>query len=165
MVRDRDKVFDKSETIEIKEEHVACSYDTWDIEQEDLGNLCLDDEMFDVNELLVMIYSTPLDASAPGQDVCYVSPKQEQYAYYPSYQLQNATYDQFSNPSYQLENADDQFSNPSYQLDNADGNTVEGLQQMEQQVPIEIYYDLDFLRPGGQEDFNFCLDDLGVLDF
>jgi len=106
----------------------------------------LDDEMFDVNELLVMIYSTPLDASAPGQDVCYVSPKQEQYAYYPSYQLQNATYDndQFSNPSYQCENADDQLSNPSYQLDNADGNMLEGLKQMEQQAPIEIDYNFDF---------------------
>ncbi|XP_049366406.1 dehydration-responsive element-binding protein 2A-like isoform X1 [Solanum verrucosum] len=160
------EVLDKSETFEIKEEPVACSYDSWDIGQEDLGNLCLDDEMFDVNELLGMMDSTPLDALAPSQDVGFVPPKQEQYAYDPSYRLQNAAYDnnQLSNPSYQLENADDQFSNP-YQLDNADVNTLEGLQQMEQQPPIEIDYDFDFLRPGRQEDFNFCLDDLGVLDF
>ncbi|KAG5610862.1 hypothetical protein H5410_022143 [Solanum commersonii] len=93
-----------------------------------------------------MIDSTPLYASAPSQDVGSVPPKQEQYAYDPSYQFQNATYDndQFSNPSYKCENADDQFSNPSYQLDNADGNTLEGLQQMEQQAPIEIDYDFDF---------------------
>ncbi|KAH0679340.1 hypothetical protein KY284_020425 [Solanum tuberosum] len=81
------ELFDKSETFEIKEEHVACSYDTGDIRQEDLGNLCLDDEMFDVKELLEMIDSTPLYASAPSQDVGSVPPKQEQYAYDPSYQF------------------------------------------------------------------------------
>ncbi|XP_055811071.1 dehydration-responsive element-binding protein 2A-like [Solanum dulcamara] len=161
------ELLDKRETFEIKEEHPAFSYDSWNIGQDDLVNLCLDDEMFDVNELLGMIDSTPRDASAPNQDVGSVPPKQEQYAYDPSYRLQNATYEnnQLSNPSYQLENADDQFSNPSYQLDNADGNMLEGLQQMEQQAPIMVDYNFDFLKPGRQEDFNFCLDDLCVLDF
>ncbi|KAG5590291.1 hypothetical protein H5410_040805 [Solanum commersonii] len=59
----------------------------------------------------------------------------------------------------------DQLSNPSYQLDNEDDNTLEGLQQMEQQEPIKIDYNFDFLRSSWQEEFNFCLDDLGVLDF
>lgn len=161
------QVLDKSETFEIKDEPAACSYDSWDIGQEDLGNFCLDDEMFDVNELLGMMDSTPVDASAPSQDVGFVPPKQEQYAYDPSYQLHSAAYDanQLSNPAYQLDNTDDQFSNPLHQLDNAGVDTLEGLQQMEQQSPIEVDYDFDFLRPGRQEDFHFCLDELGVLDF
>ncbi|KAJ8540479.1 hypothetical protein K7X08_030398 [Anisodus acutangulus] len=159
-------VLDKGDVIEIKEESVSFDYDAHKSEEDDLINFGWDDETFVVDELLSMLDSTPLAASAPNQDVGPVPPKQEQYAYDPSYQMQAAYYNnQFSNPSYQLENADSQFANPLYQLENANGKTLEGLQKMEQQAPIAGDYDFDFLRPGRQEDFNFCLDDLGLLDF
>ncbi|KAK4353168.1 hypothetical protein RND71_028686 [Anisodus tanguticus] len=163
-VKDEAKgVLDKREILEIKEEPVTFNYDSLKSGQDNLENFSWDVEMFDVDELLSMLDSTPLAASAPNQDVCPVPPKQEQYAYDPSYRLQGAAYDnnQLSNPSYQLENAYNKFSSPSYQLENADGRTSEGLQQAHNAVD----YDFDFLKPGRQENFNFCLDDVDLLDF
>ncbi|KAJ8542062.1 hypothetical protein K7X08_016928 [Anisodus acutangulus] len=160
-------VLDKREILEIKEEPVTFDYDSLNSGQDNLENFSWNVEMFDVDELLSMLDSTPLAASAPNQDVCPVPPKQEQYAYDPSYRLQGAAYDnnQLSNPSYQLENAYNKFSSPSYQLENADGRTSEGLQQLEQQAHNAVDYDFDFLKPGRQENFNFCLDDVDLLDF
>ncbi|MCD9646775.1 Dehydration-responsive element-binding protein [Datura stramonium] len=164
-------LLDKREIFEIKEEPVASGYELRNSGEDNLGNLCWDDEMFDVDELLSMIDSTPLDALAPNQDVGSVPPTQEQCAYDASYQLQSAANDnnQFSNPSNQLENADNQCSNSSYQLENAGDKTLETdgitLEQMEQEEPITGDCDFDFLRPDQLEDFNFCLDDSGLLDF
>nr|QDA11328.1 DREB1 [Lycium ruthenicum] len=157
---------DTREAREIKEEPVTFDYDVQKSGQDNLENFGWDDEMFDVDVLLSMLGSTPLDASAPNQDGSF-PPKQEQYAYDPSYKMQSAAYDnnQFPYQSYQLEDADNQFSNPSYQFENADGKTFEGLQQMDQQASNAVDYDFDFLKPGRQEDFNFCLDELGLLDF
>ncbi|CAN4087469.1 unnamed protein product [Withania somnifera] len=142
-VKDETKrVSDNKETFEIKEEHNTFDYDPMGSGLDGLGNFSWDDEMFDVDELLGMMDSAPLDASAPNQDVGSVLRKQQHCDY------------------------DDQFSNPLYPVVNAAGNTLDGLQQMEQQqVMVPSDHDFDFLRPGRQEDFNFCLDDLGLLDF
>lgn len=162
-VKDETKgVLDRREIFEIKEEPVAFDYDQVESGQDGLDNFSWDDEMLDVDELLGMIHSAPLDASAPNQDVGSAPPKHEHYAYDPSYRFQT---NQLSNPCHQSENADDQFSNPSYPLVNTVGNMLDGLQQMEQQAPITSECDFDFLKPGRLEDFNFCLDDLGLLDF
>ncbi|XP_009788693.1 dehydration-responsive element-binding protein 2A-like [Nicotiana tabacum] len=147
-------VLDNSGIVEIKEEPIAFDYDSMKSGQDNnLDNFCFDDEMFDVDELLGVLDSTPLDALAPNQVSGSVPLDQDQYAYDPSYRLQSAAYD------------NNQFSNPSCQLQNTDGKTFEDLQQMQQQAPIVDEYNFDFLKPGRQEDFNFSLDDLGFLDF
>ncbi|CAN4095047.1 unnamed protein product [Withania somnifera] len=160
-VKDETKgVLDKRETFEIKEEPVGFDYDAVESGRDVVDNFSWDDEMFDVDELLGMIDSAPLDVSAPNQDVGFVPPRREHYPYDPSHRLQTR---QLSNPSYQLENAD-QLSNPSYLMGSAVGHMFDGLQQTEPQAPIPSDYDFDFLKPGRQEDFNFCMDDLGLLD-
>ncbi|KAM3344888.1 dehydration-responsive element-binding protein 2A [Capsicum galapagoense] len=145
----------------VKEEPIAFEYDPVLSGQGSLDSFSWNDDMFDVDELLSMIDSAPLDASAPNQDVG-VPPQHKHCAYDPAYQFQT---NQLSDPSCQLKNADYQFSNPSYQMENAVGNTLEGLQQVKQQAPLTDDFDFDFLKPGREEDFNFCLDDLGLLDF
>ncbi|OIT03028.1 PREDICTED: dehydration-responsive element-binding protein 2A-like [Nicotiana attenuata] len=142
------------EIVETKEEPVAFDYDSVKSGQDNnLDNLCFDDEMFDVDELLGVLDSTPLDASAPNQVSGSVPVNQDQYVYDPSYRLQSAAYD------------NNQFSNLSYQLQNTDGKTLDDSQQMQQQAPIVDDYNFDFLKPGRPEDFNFSLDDLSFFDF
>ncbi|KAG5533557.1 hypothetical protein RHGRI_027669 [Rhododendron griersonianum] len=51
----------------------------------------------------------------------------------------------------------------SYQLQNPDAKLLGSLQHMEQ-APPGVDYGLDFLRPEGEEFFNFALEDLGYLD-
>ncbi|XP_009594350.1 dehydration-responsive element-binding protein 2A-like [Nicotiana tomentosiformis] len=148
-VKDEAKgVLDERGIVEIKEEPVAFDYGTMTSGQDNVDNFCWDDEMFDVDELLGVLDSTPLDTSAPNQ--VSGSVPVNQYAHDSSYRLQSAAYDnnQFSNPSSQLQNTDDK-----------------DLQQMQQLAPIVDDYNFDFLKPGRQEDFNFSLDDLSFLDF
>ncbi|XP_009764492.1 dehydration-responsive element-binding protein 2C-like [Nicotiana tabacum] len=99
------------------------------------------DEMFDVEELLGMLDSAPAGAPAFMQDFGSIAGPKEQYAY-----------------------NNNQLSNSSFQQQNVDHKLLEGMQQMEQQAPIAVDYGFDFLKPGREEDLNFSLDDLALMD-
>ncbi|XP_009612863.1 dehydration-responsive element-binding protein 2C [Nicotiana tabacum] len=100
------------------------------------------DELFDVEELLGMLDSIPAGAPAFMQDFGSIAGQKEQYDAYNNNQL----------------------SNSSFQHQNADLKLLGGTQQMEQQAPIAVDYGFDFLKPGREEDLNFSLDDLALMD-
>ncbi|KAA8534020.1 hypothetical protein F0562_031537 [Nyssa sinensis] len=97
------------------------------------------DEMFDVEELLGFLDSFPTMQNL-GSDVVQFSPSN------------------YSN----LQN--EKPSDLSYQLQNPDAKLMGSLHHMEQ-APSGVDYSFDFLKPGGQEDFNFGVNDLEFFDW
>ncbi|OIT19664.1 PREDICTED: dehydration-responsive element-binding protein 2C-like [Nicotiana attenuata] len=131
----------KMGVVEFKESIESIDQDMLKSGRDYLDNLNWD-EMFDVEELLGMLDSAPAGAPAFMQDFDSIAGQKEQYAYN-------------NNP----------LSDSSFQQQNADHKLLGGTQQMQQQAPIAVNYGFDFLKPGREEDLNFSLDDLALMDF
>lgn len=97
------------------------------------------DEMFDVEELLGMMNSSPLLGSGARHDSAYDAVRS-------GFALDNLEYEKPSDLSYQLQN-------PYAKL-------LGSLHHMGQ-VPSAVDYDFDFLKPGRAEDCNLSLEELG----
>ncbi|KAK9283746.1 hypothetical protein L1049_011996 [Liquidambar formosana] len=118
------------------------AYKAYDIGQDNLQDFSMD-EMFDVDELLGVLDSNPLNGFGSGQG------------------LRNGGVQLgFSvNSHLQCEKPSDL----SYQLQNPDAKLLGSLHHMEQ-APSAVDYGFDFLKPGRQEDANLGLDDQLYLD-
>nr|QNI23795.1 AP2/ERF transcription factor [Camptotheca acuminata] len=107
--------------------------------QDHLQDFCVD-EMFDVEELLGFLDASPMGSSHNlGSDVVQFGPSND-------INLQHENH-----------------SDLSYQLQNPDAKLLGSLHHMEE-APSGVDYSFDFLKPGGQEDCNFGVNDLEFLD-
>lgn len=127
------------EIVEAKEEPTITDQDMLKSGQDYIDKLNWD-EMFDVEELLSMLDSTPASDQALVSTRDFGS-EGKQYAYGNNLVLnspcqpQNAVHQSLGNP-----------------------------QQMGQEEPMTVDDGFDFLKPGRQEDLNFSLDDLAFID-
>ncbi|XP_059301814.1 dehydration-responsive element-binding protein 2A-like [Lycium ferocissimum] len=126
--------------VEAKEEPRSIDQDMLTSGRDYLDNLNWD-EMFDVDELLGMLDSYPVNAPAPApvstEDFGSVG---KQYAY-----------------------NNNLVSNSPFQLQNAERQPLGDTKQIEQEAHMAVDYGFDFLKPGRQEDLNFSLDDLALI--
>ncbi|KAJ8552928.1 hypothetical protein K7X08_020321 [Anisodus acutangulus] len=126
----------KMDILEPKEEPRSIDQDMLKSGRDYLDNLNWD-EMFDVEELLGMLDST---APAPVSTEDFGSDG-KQYVYN-------------NNP----------VLNSPFQMQSAEFQPLGDTQQMEPDTPMTVDYGFDFLKPGRQEDLNFSLDDLALMD-